>query len=199
MPSGSYALIILWDAEKGEPLSGRAGEGEQAQTATPRIQQPLTTHLCPRNFLSSCPVSTLHIRTLQSPLPPPPKHTAPGGNQRECPLQEAASEPSAEKLTPLTRELWPSSFLSSLPVPTSHSRTVQSYDPLTSRVGFAGLKLTQLTSRLPFSQMSVLLVLLYASPPLNLRLSPGERKKKAWLTCGPRASSGARPFLGPTA
>ena len=35
----------------------------------------------------------------------------------------------------------------------------------------------------------------------SLRLSPGERgrsKKKAWLTCGPRASSGARPCLGPT-
>ena len=61
--------------------------------ATPRMQQPLTTHLCPRNFLSSCPVSTLHIRTLQSsPL--------------KSPLQEATSEPSAEKLTPLTCELY---------------------------------------------------------------------------------------------
>ena len=95
LASGSYALIILWDAEKGEPLSGRAGEGEQAQTATPRMQQPLTTHLCPRNFLSSCPVSTLHIRTLQSPPP----------GLYQSPLQEATSEPSAEMLTPLTCEL----------------------------------------------------------------------------------------------
>ena len=69
--------LRLWDAEKGE-------------------QQPLTTHLCPRNFLSSCPVSTLHIRTLQSPLFPKPVF----------PLQEATSEPSAEKLTPLTCELY---------------------------------------------------------------------------------------------
>ena len=61
------------------------------------MQQPLTTHLCPRNFLSSCPVSTLHIRTLQSPLPPKPE---------VFPLQEATSEPSAEKLTPLTCELY---------------------------------------------------------------------------------------------
>jgi hypothetical protein len=97
--------------------------------------------------------------------------------------------------------LWPSSFLSTLPLSTSHSRIVLSLDPLTSCDGFVGLNWTQRTESLPFSQMSVLLVLLYASPPLNLRLSPGERgdqKKKAWLTCGPRASSGARPFLGPT-
>ena len=63
--------------------------------ATPRMQQPLTTHLCPRNFLSSCPVSTLHIRTLKSPL-----------SVYGFPLQEATSEPSAEKLTPLTCELY---------------------------------------------------------------------------------------------
>ena len=93
LASGSYAF---WDAEKSEPLRGRAGEGEQAQTATPRMQQPLTTHLCPSNFLSSCPVSTLHIRTLQSPLTQLPVF----------PLQEATSEPSAEKLTPLTCELY---------------------------------------------------------------------------------------------
>jgi hypothetical protein len=50
-----------------------------------------------------------------------------------------------------------------------------SLDPLTSCDGFVGLNWTQLTLSLPFSQMSVLLVLLYASPPLDLRLSPGER------------------------
>ena len=50
--------------------------------------------------MSSCPVSTLHIRTLQSPLPVVfPKPVA-------FPLQEATSEPSAEKLTPLTCELY---------------------------------------------------------------------------------------------
>jgi hypothetical protein len=81
----------------------------------------------------------------------------------------------ASQLFAKCSHLWPWSFLSSLPVPTSHSRTVLSSDPLTSRVGFEGWKLTHITSRLPFSQMSVLLVLLYASPPLNLRLSPGER------------------------
>ena len=177
----------------------------------------MTTHLCPRNFWSSCPVSTLHIRTLQSPPPV----------SNGLPLQEATSEPSAEMLTPLTRELWPSSFLSSLPVPTSHSRIVllSPPDPLTSRVGFDGLKLTQytpplwpssvvrhvpnstsqilsvasqdadtmvlpwgekthaVTKSLPFFELSgnTYVVVVYASPPLNLRLSPGERgrpKKK---------------------
>ena len=88
LASGSYASGTQ---RKASP------EGEQAQTATPRMQQPLTTHLCPRNFLSSCPVSTLHIRTLQSPLPP---------TKPVFPLQEATSEPSAEKLTPLTCELY---------------------------------------------------------------------------------------------
>jgi hypothetical protein len=48
------------------------------------------------DFLSSCPVSTLHIRTLQSPLPP----------KSVFPLQEATIEPSAEMLTPLTCELF---------------------------------------------------------------------------------------------
>ena len=47
--------------------------------------------------MSSCPVSTLHIRTLQSPLSP---------KAEVFPLQEATSEPSAEKLTPLTCELY---------------------------------------------------------------------------------------------
>ena len=46
--------------------------------------------------MSSCPVSTLHIRTLQSPTTKPVVF----------PLQEATSEPSAEKLTPLTCELY---------------------------------------------------------------------------------------------
>ena len=45
--------------------------------------------------MSSCPVSTLHIRTLRSS---PPGYI--------LPLQEATSEPSAEKLTPLTCELY---------------------------------------------------------------------------------------------
>ena len=48
--------------------------------------------------MSSCPVSTLHIRTLQSPPLAPLRYG--------LPLQEATSEPSAEKLTPLTCELY---------------------------------------------------------------------------------------------
>ena len=32
----------------------------------------------------------------------------------------------------------------------------------------------------------------------NKQVSGGDKKKKAWLTCGPRASSDARPCLGPT-
>jgi hypothetical protein len=86
--------------------------------------------------------------------------------------------------------LWPSSFLSSLPLSTSHSRIVSSPDPLTSRVGFEGSKLRQYTRPLPFSQMSVLLVLLYASPPLNLRLSPGDRGAHATLRKGGSPMSG---------
>ena len=50
-------------------------------------------HLCPVKVRSHLPSATLHIRTLQSsPL--------------KSPLQEATSEPSAEKLTPLTCELY---------------------------------------------------------------------------------------------
>jgi hypothetical protein len=67
--------------------------------------------------------------------------------------------------------LWPSSFLSSLPLSTSHRRIVLSHDPLTSCRGFVGLKWTQLTSRLPLSQMSAL-------PVTALRLSPAERGKE---------------------
>jgi hypothetical protein len=75
----------------------RAPEGERRlRRQHQRMQQPLTTHLCPRNFLNFCPVSTLHIRTLQSPLSP----------KSVFPLQEATSESSAEKLTPLTCELF---------------------------------------------------------------------------------------------
>jgi len=70
--------------------------------------------------------------------------------------------------------LWPSSFLSSLPLSTSHRRIVLSYDPLTSCRGLVGLKWTQRTESLPLSQMSALLVTAlrlspadYASPPLS--------------------------------
>ena len=64
--------------------------------------------------------------------------------------------------------LWPSSFLSSMPLSTSHRRIVLSSDPLTSCDGFVGLKWTQRTQLLPLSQMSALLV-------TALRLSPAER------------------------
>ena len=67
--------------------------------------------------------------------------------------------------------LWPSSFLSSLPLSTSHRRIVLSSDPLTSCDGFVGLKWTQLTEPLPLFQMSALLV-------TALRLSPAERGRR---------------------
>jgi hypothetical protein len=70
--------------------------------------------------------------------------------------------------------LWPSSFLSSLPLSTSHSRIVLSLDPLTSCDGFVGLKSTEKTQPLPLSQMSALLV-------TSLRLSPADRGKHATL------------------
>jgi hypothetical protein len=64
--------------------------------------------------------------------------------------------------------LWPSSFLSSLPLSKTHRRIVLSSDLLMSCDRFVGLKRTQLTSPLPLSQMSALLVTV-------LRLSPAER------------------------
>jgi hypothetical protein len=67
--------------------------------------------------------------------------------------------------------LWPSSFLSSLPLSTSHSLIVLSCDPLTSCDGFVGLNPTEKTQSLPLSQMSALLV-------TSLRLSPGERGRR---------------------
>ena len=94
--------------------------------------------------------------------------------------------------------LCPSSFMSSLPLSTSHRRIVLSYDPLTSCRGFVGLKWTQETILLPLSQMSVLLVLLYASPPLNLRLSPGDRGGNATLRKGGSPMSGESPLAGET-
>ncbi len=72
--------------------------------------------------------------------------------------------------------LCPSRFMSSLPLSTSHRRIVSSYDPLTSCRGLVGLKWTQLTSRLPLSQMSDLLV-------TALRLSPAERGRRRVTPC----------------
>ena len=185
--------------------------------------------------MSSCPVSTLHIRTLQSPLLKPPI----------CPLQEATSEPSAEKLTPLTRELyfgfklvttlttlcngrlrlcrflevsgntfvilvyvyppvsggkrqrymWPSSDALHVPNSTSQILRVLSQDADTMVLPW-GEKTHAVTESLPFFEMSGN-TFVRSSTPLPRRA--GEPKKKAWLTCGPRASSGARPCLGPTA
>ncbi len=113
--------------------------------------------------------------------PPLNLRLSPGDRGRNATLRKGGSPMSGgdSQLFAKCGYLWPSSFLSSLPLSTSHSRIVSSPDPLTSRVGFEGSKLRQYTRPLPFSQMSVLLVLLYASPPLNLRLSPGERGRAA--------------------
>ena len=48
----------------------------------------------------------------------------------------------------------PRNYLSCLPQPTSHRRTVLSSDPLTSSCASVGLNWTQQTQPLPFSQMS---------------------------------------------
>ena len=122
--------------------------------------------------------------------------------------------------------LWPSSVFRRSPFFGSHRMLLLSTPPL-ARSLTSKRHPTVRTKLLPFSQMSgnTYVVVVYASPPLNLRLSPGERgraagkivtltvlpamaqnkqvsggdkKKKAWLTCGPRTSSGASPFLGPT-
>ena len=104
--------------------------------------------------MSSCPVSTLHIRTLQSPLPP----------KAEFPLQEATSEPSAEKLTPLTCELYFGCKLVTTLTTLCNGRL---------RLSLSG------------GQNAV-----YASPPLNLRLSPGDRGAHATLRKGGSPMSG---------
>ena len=120
-------------------------------------------YLWPSSFLSCLPVRTFHSRTLLSFCENPP-------------LQEASMVPSNENRTPLIWALWPSSFLSSLPLSTSHRRIVLSSDPLTSCDGFVGLKWTQLTSSLPLSQLSALLV-------TALRLSPAERGRRSANPC----------------
>ena len=78
--------------------------------------------------------------------------------------------------------LWPSSFLSSLPLSTSHRRIVLSYDPLTSCRGFVGLKWTQLTPSLPLSQMSALLLTALRLSPAEgeTPLSGGKRERYLW-------------------
>ncbi len=87
--------------------------------------------------------------------------------------------------------LWPSSFLSCLPLSTSHRRIVLSSNALTSSCASVGLNWTQLTSPLPFSQMSILLT--------SLRLSPGDRGKLATfrkLEKLPEAFQGVEAFSG---
>jgi len=82
-------------------------------------------------------------------------------------------------------------------------------------VGFEGLKLTQFTLSLPFSQMSVLLVLLYASPgergraagkivtltvlpamAQNKQVSGGDKKKKSLANLWPSSVFRRSPFFG---
>ena len=82
-----------------------------------------------------------------------------------------------------------------LPSDTFHTLIVLSPDPLTTCDGSVGLNWTQVTPELPFSQMSVLLVLLYASPPLNLRLSPGERGEGVGKTVNLTVLSTQRTML----
>ena len=122
--------------------------------------------------MSSCPVSTLHIRTLQSsPL--------------KSPLQEATSEPSAEKLTPLTCELYFGFKLVTTLTTLCNGR----------------LRLCR------FLEVSgnTFVILVYVSPPV----SGGKRERHAVLnnakfatfrkkavTCGPRASSSTRLLMG---
>ena len=115
--------------------------------------------------MSSCPVSTLHIRTLQSPLPPKPV---------VFPLQEATSEPSAEKLTPLTCELYFGCKLVTTLTTLCNGR----------------LRLCR------FLEVSgnTFVILVYASPPLNLRLSPGDRGGDATLRKGGSPMSGESPL-----
>jgi len=93
--------------------------------------------------------------------------------------------------------LWPSRVLRHSPVDGDHSlislsSTISPYPPPLTSFEPSGAHTTHKTSPL-------LIIDFFSNGAL--RLSPGERgrpKKKAWLTCGPRASSGARPFLGPT-
>ena len=72
--------------------------------------------------------------------------------------------------------LWPSSVFRRSPFSGSHRMMLLSAPPLARSLP-SKRQATDLTQSLPFSQMSgnTYVVVVYASPPLNLRLSPGDR------------------------
>ena len=95
--------------------------------------------------------------------PPLNLRLSPGEGGRHATLRKGGSPMSGEgvesQLFAKCGYLWPSSFLSTLPLSTSHSRIVLSLDPLTSCDGFVGL-----TAAI-FSNVSFTGTTLRLSPP----------------------------------
>ena len=90
-----------------------------------------------------------HICNGRLRLSPLNLRLSPGEGGRHATLRKGGSPMSGEgvesQLFAKCGYLWPSSFLSTLPLSTSHSRIVLSPDPLTSCDGFVGLNPTEET------------------------------------------------------
>ena len=113
---------------------------------------------------------------------------------------------SPPESTPLPRSpkkslanLWPSSIFRRSPFSGSHRMILLSRPPL-ARTLPSKRQATDTTKWLPFSQMSgnTYVTAVYASPPLNLRLSPGDRGGNATLRKGGSPMSGESPLAGET-
>ena len=89
------------------------------------------------------------------------------------------------------RYLWPSSVALHVPNSTSQILRVLSLDADTMVLPW-GEKTHAVTQLLPFFELSgnTYVVVVYASPPLNLRLSPGDRGAHATLRKGGSPMSG---------
>jgi hypothetical protein len=95
--------------------------------------------------------------------------------------------------------LWPSSVFRRSPFFGSHRMILLSAPPLARSLP-SKRQATDVTQWLPFSQMSgnTHVTAVYASPPLNLRLSPGEGGRHATLRKGGSPMSGESPLAGET-
>ena len=91
--------------------------------------------------------------------------------------------------------LWPSSVFRRSPLFGSHRMILLSPPPLARSLP-SKRQATDMTEPLPFSQMSgnTYVTAVYASPPLNLRLSPGDRGGDATLRKGGSPMSGESPL-----
>ena len=127
--SGSHRMILL----SAPPL---------ARSLPSKPQATETTEFLPFSQMSGNTYVTAVYAS-----PPLNLRLSPGEGGRHATLRKGGSPMSGEgvesQLFAKCGYLWPSSFLSTLPLSTSHSRIVLSLDPLTSCDGFVGLNWTQ--------------------------------------------------------